>query len=155
MVDVMDASTSDWAKLSSDTIASNRGSFVTINASLSAEYNSLLGLTITDSGTIKTDIDKKRSIDQEIGQTKTDIAYQKNQISLTQKEIDQSKESNDQQLANDTLDYNIKIDPLTSDEKTLAKLQLDAARIAVQEQEVSLSKTQLKSPVDGVVLSLT
>jgi HD superfamily phosphohydrolase len=108
---------------------------------LSSKYTSLVNV-------LETDTDKKRSLEQQIAQAKTDVDYQKKQIILKQKEIEQSKLSNDRQLKNDTIDYTLKLDPLSNDEKTVAKLQLEAARITVQEKQIALAKVQLKSPVE-------
>jgi uncharacterized membrane protein YcgQ (UPF0703/DUF1980 family) len=141
MVDVMDASVSDSSNLTSTTISSLKSTFSSMYTALSSKYTSLVNV-------LETDTDKKRSLEQQIAQAKTDVDYQKKQIILKQKEIEQSKLSNDRQLKNDTIDYTLKLDPLSNDEKTVAKLQLEAARITVQEKQIALAKVQLKSPVE-------
>lgn len=154
IVSIIDATPTDETKFSAQKAAFERGSFVTVRASLAGYYQSIAGLTVTDTAVVKTDTDKKRSIDQQIAQAKTDIIYQEKQIALKKKEIEQSKISNEQELTNNKIDYSLKLDPLSNDEKILAQLQLDSARIAVQEKEIAVWKTALRSPVDGVILTL-
>lgn len=147
MVDVMNATTADGNNLTSSTLSSTKSTFSSMYTSLSSKYTSLVNV-------LETDNDKRRSLEQQIAQTKVDMEYQKKQVTLKQKEIEQSKISNEQQLANDKIDYNLKLNPLTENEKTLAELQLESAKIAVQEKQTALDKTQLKSPADGVILTL-
>ncbi len=147
MVDVMNATVADSNNLTSATIASYKTTFSNMYTTMSSKYSTI-------AKALQSDTDQRRSLDQQIAQAKADIEYQKKQIILKQKDIDQAKISNDQQLANSKIDYSLKLDPLTADEKQLAQLQLDSAKIAVQEQELALSKTQLKSPVDGTILTL-
>ncbi len=147
MVDIMDASIADSTNLTSGTISSLKNTFSSMYTSMSWKYSSI-------SNSLETDNDKRRSLEQQITQAKTDMEYQKKQITLKQKEIEQSKLSNERQLANDTIDYQLKLDPLSDDEKVVANLQLEAARITVQEKIAAFDKTKLKSPVDGVILTL-
>jgi len=146
MVDVMNATVAD-NNLTSTTIANYKTTFSNMYTTMSSKYS-------TVAKALQSDSDQRRTINQQIAQAQADIDYQKKQIVLKQKDIDQAKISNDQQLANSKVDYSIKLDPLSADEKQLAQLQLDSAKIAVQEKELALSKTQLKSPVDGVILTL-
>ncbi len=147
MIDVMDATVPDVTLLSESDISSHKSAFSSMYTSMSSKYT-----TIAKS--LETDTDKKRSLEQQITQAKNDIDYQKKQIVFKQKEIEQSRISNEQQLANDKIDYILKLDPLSSEEKQLAQLQLESARIALREKEIELTKSTLKSPVDGVILTL-
>jgi multidrug resistance efflux pump len=147
MVDVIENSIEDSKNLPGTTLSSLKSTFSSMYTSTGSKYTTI-------SNALETDNDKRRSLEQQIAQAKVDMEYQKKQIELKQKEIEQSKQSNEQQLANDKIDYSLKLDPLSSDEKTVAKLQLEAARITVQERQIALDKTQLKSPVDGVILTL-
>jgi len=147
MIDVMDATVSDVTLLSESEISSQKSTFSSMYTSMSSKYT-----TIAKS--LETDTDKKRSLEQQITQAKNDIEYQKKQIVFKQKEIEQSRVSNEQQLSNNKIDYLLKLDPLSSEEKQLAQLQLESARIALQEKQIELTKSQLKSPVDGVILTL-
>lgn len=148
LVDVMDATVEDANLLTAPEISSQKSTFSNMYTAMSSKYT-----TIAKS--LETDTDQRKNIEQQIVQAKTDIEYQQTQIILKQKEIEQSRLKNDQQLANNTLDYTLKLDPLSSEEKQLAQLQLESARIAVQEKQLSLAKAQLRSPVDGVILTLT
>lgn len=148
MIDVTDASVADSNNLTSATLTSNKNTFSSMYTAMSSKYTSI-------ANTLEADNDKRRSIEQQITQAQADIEYQKKQIILKQKEIEQSKVSNEQQLANDTIDYTLKLDPLSADEKQLAELQLESAKISLREKELALSKTQLVSPVEGVILSLS
>lgn len=147
MVDVMNATVADSILLPATTITTNKNAFSSMYTAMSSKYS-----TIANS--LEADTDKRRSLEQQIAQVKTDIEYQKKDIVLKQKEIEQSRVSNEQQLANNKIDYILKLDPLSSDEKQLAQLQLESARIALQEKQLDLAKSQLKSPVDGVILTL-
>lgn len=147
MVDVMDATVADTTLLSESEISSYKSTFSSMYTSMSSKYT-----TIAKS--LETDTDKKRSLEQQIAQAKNDIEYQKKQIVFKQKEIEQSRVSNEQQLSNNKIDYLLKLDPLSSEEKQLAQLQLESARIALQEKQIELTKSTLKSPVDGVILTL-
>lgn len=147
MIDVINATVADSSNLTTTTIAGYKTTFSNMYTTMSSKYS-----TIAKS--LQSDADQRRSIEQQIAQAKADIEFQKKQIALKQKDIEQAKISNEQQLANSQIDYSLKLDPLSSDEKQLAQLQLDSAKIAVQEKVLALSKTQLRSPVDGVILTL-
>lgn len=147
MIDIIDSSIADGQYLTESKLASLKGTFSSLYTSASSRYTSV-------ANALETDNDKRRSLEQQIAQAKIDMEYQRKQITLKQKEIEQSKQSNEQQLANDKISYTLQLDPLSDDEKTVASLQLESARIAVQERQIALDKTQLRSPVDGVILTL-
>lgn len=147
MIDVMDATVPDEFNLTSATVSANKSTYLSLYTAISSKYQ-------TVNNSLTTDSDKRRSIEQQITQAKVDRDYQKKQIALKQKEIEQSKQSNEQQIANDRISYTLQLDPLSDDEKTVASLQLESARIAVQEKQITLEKTKLKSPTDGIILTL-
>ena len=148
MISVMDATIPDGTNLTSATILTDKNQYSSMYTALTTKYQSV-NSALTNAS------DQKRTINQEITQAQADIDYQNQQIALNQKEIDTAKASNDQQLANDKISYDLQLNPLTDDQKRLAQLELASAQIAIQEAEVALAKTQIKSPVDGVILTLT
>jgi multidrug resistance efflux pump len=147
MIDVIDNSVSDSSNLTSATLSSLRSTFSSMYSTSSSKYTTIVN-------SLETDNDKRRTLDQQIAQAKVDMEYQKKQIEFKKKEIEQSRMSNEQQIANDRISYTLQLDPLSNDEKTVASLQLESARIAVQERQIALEKTKLKSPTDGIILTL-
>lgn len=98
--------------------------------------------------------DKKKSLQQQIDQLKKDMLYNQNQIAIKNQTIQHSVDINDQQSKNDAIDYQLKVNPLSADEKNSYALQIESARITVAEKQLAVSKASLKSPVDGVVLTI-
>mgnify|MGYP001017051043 CR=1 FL=1 len=147
MVDVIESSIADNQNLSEDRLSTLKSSFSSMYTSTGSKYTTI-------ANALESDNDQRRSLEQQIAQAKVDMEYQKKQITLKQKEIEQSKISNEQQIVNDRISYTLQLDPLSDDEKTVASLQLESARIAVQEKQTALEKTKLKSPTDGIILTL-
>lgn len=165
MIDVMENTIASSTSLTDSQIATRKNTFTSMYNTSTSEYqqfevgkesykSTLLSSTNSFDTSTDSQSDKIRSYKDQIAQVDADIAYQKQQVELKEKEISLSKVSNNQQLKKDNIDYQLKLNPLSSDEKNLYQLQLEAARISVLEKKLALAKATLRSPADGVILSI-
>jgi multidrug resistance efflux pump len=98
--------------------------------------------------------DKKRSLQQQIDQLERDIKNNQIQTELKAQALANTDAIHTQQRKNDEVDYKLKLNPLSNDEKNSYALQIESARITVAEKQLAIAKSQLKSPVDGVILTV-
>lgn len=165
MIDVMENTIASSTSLTDSQIATRKNTFTSMYNTSTSEYqqfevgkesykSTLLSSTNSFDTSTDSQSDKIRSYKDQIAQVDADITYQKQQVELKEKEISLSKVSNNQQLKKDNIDYQLKLNPLSSDEKNLYQLQLEAARISVLEKKLALAKATLRSPADGVILSI-
>lgn len=80
--------------------------------------------------------------------TQDDIIMLKSELSLAKSRLQST-------LEKATIDRDVKLNPLSTAERYTYELQVTSSDLGVQEKELQLLKTSLKSPVDGVIISLS
>ncbi len=164
MQDVM-SNTIEWPGLTSSQIQTLENSFSSVYSSAYSKYQtfiswkesykSLLLSSNSSLGDVRDSLDdKKRSLQQQIDQLERDIKNNQIQTELKAQALANTDAIHTQQRKNDEVDYKLKLNPLSNDEKNSYALQIESARITVAEKQLAIAKSQLKSPVDGVILTV-
>lgn len=149
-----DSEINSWSNIFSSIYSSALSKYQTFVTGKESYKSSLLSNESSLDNSSTSFADQKRSIEQQIAQIDTDITYQQWQLEFKQTTIAQAQQTNNLQLQKDQIDYQLQLNPLTDDEQNLYSLQLESSRIALAEQQLQLSKTNLYSPVDGVILTI-
>lgn len=125
-----------------------------ISSALESLKKSQISSTSTLESTANSLRDKRVALEQQLATAQQDLLFTQQKYDLNTKTLEQTRQYNDKNLAKAFLDNQIKLNPLSSQEKALFDAQVASARLAVTEKQQALAKASLVSPVSGVVLTI-